>query len=253
MIDTHCHLLHKGLLKKHEQVIEEAKQSMTAIINCGYPGDAEKAIELTKKHKNFIYLTLGLHPIDIVKMTDQQVDEYIQFVREHKSDILAIGEIGLDYHWYPEKEKQPRLERVFQQMLDLAKELNLPVMLHTRKAEQECFDIAINNGLKDVVFHCYAGNLTLAKEIIDQGYYISVGTNLLRSKNTVKIAKKYPLEQLLTETDSPFLSPYPGQDNIPPNVKFVLEEMSKLRGISVDEIDKVIEENCRELFKIPKQ
>ena len=250
MIDTHCHLLHKGLLEKHEQVIQQAKKSMTAIINCGYPGDAEKAIELTKKHKGFIYLTLGLHPIDIVKMTDEKIEDYIQFVREHKDDILAIGEIGLDYHWYPEPEKQPRLEKVFQQMLDLTKEFNLPVILHTRKAEQRCFDIVTKNDLKDVVFHCYAGNLTLAKEIINQGYYISVGTNLLRSKNTVKIAKKYPLKQLLTETDSPFLSPYPSQDNIPQNVKFVLEEISKLRDISVDEIDKVIEGNCRKLFKI---
>jgi len=250
MIDTHCHLLHKGLLEKHEQVIEQAKQSMTAIINCGYPGDAEKSIGLTKKYEGFIYLTLGLHPIDIVKMTDKEIDDYIQFVRAHKDDILAIGEIGLDYHWYPEPEKQPRLEKVFQQMLNLAKEINLPIILHTRKAEQECFDIVVENGLKDVVFHCYAGNLTLAKEIIDHGYYISVGTNLLRSKNTKKIAGKYPLKQLLTETDAPFLSPYPGKENVPQNVKFVLEEISKLRGISVEEIDKVIEENCRRLFRI---
>jgi len=249
MIDTHCHLLHKGLLEKYEQIIEQSKQSMTAIINCGYPGDAEKAIELTKKYKNFIYLTLGLHPIDVVKMTDQEIEKYIQFVREHKSEILAIGEIGLDYHWYPEQEKQPRLEKVFQQMIDLSKELDLPVILHTRKAEQKCFDIAVKNDLNDVVFHCYSGNLTLAKEIINQGYYISVGTNLLHSKNTVKIAKKYPLKQLLTETDSPFLSPYPGKNNVPQNVKFILEEMSKFREVPIEEIDKVIEENCRRLFK----
>ena len=237
MIDTHCHLLHKGLLEKHEQVIQEARKSMTAIINCGYPGDARKAIELTKKHKWFIFLTLGLHPIDIVKMTDEEIDKYIQFVREHKDDIVAIGEIGLDYHWYPEPKKQPRLEKVFQHMLDLAKEFNLPVILHTRKAEQECFDIVTSSGIKDVVFHCYAGNLTLAQKIIDQDYYISVGTNLLRSKNTKKIAKIYPLEQLLTETDAPFLSPYPGKQNVPQNVGFVLEEMSKLRGVPVGEID----------------
>ena len=252
MIDTHCHLLHKGLLKKHEEVIQDAKKSMTAIINCGYPGDAQQAIDLTKKYLGFIYLTLGLHPIDIVEMTDKEIENYIQFIRDHKDDILAIGEIGLDYHWYPEKEKQPRLEKVFQQMIDLAKELKIPVILHTRKAEQRCFDIVTKNNLKDVVFHCYAGNLTLAKEIINQGYYISVGTNLLRSKSTVKIAKKYPLEQLLTETDSPFLSPFPGKDNIPQNVKFVLEEMSKLREMPINEIDKVIEENCRRLFRISK-
>ena len=134
-------------------------------------------------------------------------------------------------------------------MLDLAKEIKLPVMLHTRKAEQECFDIVIENGFKDVVFHCYAGNLTLAKEIIDKGFYISVGTNFLGSKNTKKIAKNYPLDQLLTETDAPFLSPFPDKINVPQNVRFTLEEMSKLRGKTLEEIDRVIEGNCKKLFR----
>ena len=250
MIDTHCHLLYKGLREKHEEVIEDAKKSMTAIVNCGYPKDAKEGLEVKKQHEGFIYLTLGLHPIDIVEMTDEEIEKYIQFVRENKKEIVAIGEIGLDKHWYPQEELQPRLEKVFQQMLDLAKELKLPVILHTRKAEEECFDIVTQNGLKDVVFHCYSGNLTLAQKIIDKGYYISLGTNLLNSKNTKKIAKNYPLEQLLTETDSPFLSPYPGKQNVPQNVKYVLEEMSKLRGIPSEEIDKVIEGNCKRLFRL---
>lgn len=250
MIDIHCHLLHKGLKEKHEQVIQEAKKSMSAIINCGYPGDEEKSLELIKKYKGFIYLSLGLHPIDIVKMTDNEINNYIQFIREHKQDIVAIGEIGLDRHWYPEEEKQSLLRRVFQQMLDLAKQSDLPIILHTRKAEQECYDIVVENGFKEVVFHCYSGNLTLAQKIIDKGYYISLGTNLLRSKNTKKIAKSYPLEQLLTETDSPFLSPYPDKMNVPQNVKFVLETMSELREMSVEEIDSVIMGNAKRLFKI---
>lgn len=250
MIDTHCHLLYKGLKEKHGEVIEDAKKSMKAIINCGYPKDAKESLKLKKEHGGFIYLSLGLHPIDIVKMTDQEVEEYIDLVRVHEDDIVAIGEIGLDKHWYPKPEQQARLERVFQQMLDLAKELQLPVILHTRKAEQECFDIVTENGFKDVVFHCYAGNMTLAKEIKKEGYYISIGTNLMRSKNTKKLAQRFPLEQLLTETDSPFLSPYPKKTNVPQNVGYVLEKMSELRKITVEEIDKVIEKNCEKLFGI---
>ncbi|MEM5793114.1 MAG: TatD family hydrolase [Candidatus Aenigmatarchaeota archaeon] len=250
MIDTHCHLLYKGLKERNEEVIQEAKKLMKAIINCGYPGDATESLELLKKHPKFIYLSLGLHPIDIVKMSDEDIENYIKFVRDKRKEIVAIGEIGLDRHWYPEESQQPRLRDVFERMLDLSKEMKLPAILHTRKAEEECFKIVVEKGLKDVVFHCYAGSLTLAKEIIDQGFYISIGTNLLGSKNTKKIAKFYPLEQLLTETDSPFLSPYPGQINVPQNVKFVLEEMSKLRGQPVEEIDRVIEENCKKLFRI---
>jgi len=250
MIDTHCHLFYKGLEEKKDEIIQDAKKSMKAIINCGYPKDAKKSLELKKRDEGFIYLSLGLHPIDIVEMTDQEIDEYIEFVRAHKDDIVAIGEIGLDKHWYPKPEQQPRLERVFQQMLDLARELQLPVILHTRKAEQECFDIVTENGFKDVVFHCYAGNMTLAKKIKKKGYYISIGTNLMRSKNTKKLAQRFPLKQLLTETDSPFLSPYPKKANVPQNVAYVLEKMSELREMPVEEIDKVIEDNCRRLFGI---
>ncbi len=252
MIDSHCHLFYKGLEERQDQIIQDAKKKMTAIINCGYPKDAKKSLELKKREEGFIYLSLGLHPIDIVEMTDQEIDDYIDFVRQKKDDIVAIGEIGLDKHWYPKPEQQPRLERVFKQMLGLAKDTKLPVILHTRKAEQECFDIVTENGFKEVVFHCYAGNMTLAKKIRKRGYYISIGTNLMRSKNTKKLAQRFPLEQLLTETDSPFLSPYPGKKNVPQNVAYVLEKMSKIRDMPVEDIDKVIEENCGRLFGIQK-
>jgi len=250
MIDTHCHLLYKGLKQKHEQVIEDAKKSMTAIINCGYPKDAEESLELIKKYEGFIYLSLGLHPIQITKMSDEEIQDYIDFIRAHKEDIVAIGEIGLDKHWFPKPEQQPRLERVFHQMLDLADELNLPVILHTRKAEQECFNIVSERGFKEVVFHCYSGNMTLAKEIKKRGYYISIGTNIMRSKNTKKLGQRFPLNQILTETDSPFLSPHPGKKNVPQNVAYVLEKISELREMLAEEIDAVIEKNCEKLFGI---
>jgi len=249
MIDTHCHLTYKGLDEIKEKVIEQAKQSMDAIVTCGFPKDCKKALELSKKHNGFIFLTLGLHPSDIIEMSDKEIQDYLRFVKNNKENIVAIGEIGLDRHWYPEQEKQPRLRKVFIDMLDLANELELPVILHTRKAEQECFDI-VKERMKEVVFHCYSGNLTLAEQIVNQGYYISVGTNLMKSKNTKKIAKKFSLDRLFTETDSPFLSPFPGKVNVPQNVRFVLENMSSLRNESIESIDQVIMKNSKKLFNI---
>lgn len=250
MIDIHCHLTYKGLDEIKEKVIEEAKQTMDVVVTCGYPEDAQKALELSEKHKGFIFLTLGLHPIQIVKMSDKEIRDYKQFVIDNKHNIKAVGEIGLDYHWIQEKSKNDRIKEIFIDFLGLAKELKLPVILHTRKAEQECFEIVADNDVKEAVFHCYAGSLTLAKQIIQEGYHISIGTNLVRSKNTKKIAKKFPLTQLLTETDAPFLSPYPGKVNVPQNVRFVLEKMSELRGMSIESIDRVIMENARRLFRI---
>lgn len=250
MIDTHCHLAHPDLIKNVDQIIQDAKKQMDAVILSVAPDDKEESFKIYEKYKGFVFISLGIHPIDVQKMTDKQIEDYKQFVLEHKNDMVAIGEVGLDYHWIKDKKTNIRTKQVFIEFLDIAKELNLPVVLHLRKAAQEGFDIITNNDIKKAIFHCYAGNLTLAKEIIEQGYYISVSTNLMNSKNTKKIAKRFPLENLLTETDAPYLSPFPGKPNVPQNVKYILEKMSGLRQQPIKEIDKVIMNNAKKLFRI---
>jgi len=248
MIDCHCHLAYKGLYEIHEQVIEDAKKTMTAIINCGYPRDYEKAVAISKKHEGFVFLELGLHPIDVVEMTDEEVKKYLQFVREHANDIVAVGEIGLDKHWYPDEKQNERFREVFVKCLELAEELKLPAVLHSRKAEEECFEIVNEMKFKRVNFHFYSGGLTLAKKIIDAGYYISLTNTLANSKNSKKIAQKFPIDKLLTETDSPFLSLNPPHPNTPLSVKIILEKISEYRKISVDEVDKITTENAKKFF-----
>ncbi|MHA1872851.1 MAG: TatD family hydrolase [Candidatus Heimdallarchaeaceae archaeon] len=250
MIDTHCHLAHPDLIKNVDQIIQDAKKQMDAVILSVAPDDKEESFKIYEKYKGFVFISLGIHPIDVQKMTDKQIEDYKKFVLEHKNDMVAIGEVGLDYHWIKDKKTNIRTKQVFIEFLDIAKELNLPVVLHLRKAAQEGFDIITNNDIKKAIFHCYAGNLTLAKEIIEQGYYISVSTNLMNSKNTKKIAKRFPLENLLTETDAPYLSPFPGKPNVPQNVKYILEKMSGLRQQPIKEIDKVIMNNAKKLFRI---
>lgn len=251
MFDTHCHLAYEGM--DSEKAIENAKKAgLTGIIMCAYPRDLQNSMKILEKHRGFVYLSFGLHPVDIADLSDREIEEYLNFVRKNRERAVAIGECGLDYHWYKERgsEQDKRFLKFFEKCIELAKELKLPLVLHTRKAEQECFDIIIKYGVKKAVFHCYSGNLTLAKQIIDSGFYISLATNLLGSKNTKKIAKNFPLDRLLTETDSPFLSPVPGKKNEPANVKMVVEEIAKLRGISFEEADRQIVENVRKFFSI---
>ncbi len=250
MIDVHCHLTYPGLDEIKEKVIDEAKNIMDIIVTCGYPDDKEKALRVSEQNKGFIYLTLGLHPIHIVKMSDEEIEEYKQFIIDNKEKIIAVGEIGLDYHWIKEENKNKRIKDVFNEFLELSKELKLPAILHLRKAEQDGFDIVTKNDVKNVLFHYFSGSMTLAKEIVQEGYYMSLGTLLMRSKNTKKIAKRFPLNRLFTETDSPFNSPYPNTPNVPQNVKFVLEKMSELRNQSVQEIDSIIMDNARKFFNI---
>ncbi len=219
MIDVHCHLTYPGLNEIKERVIEEARNEMKAIITCGYPKDCKEALQLSKKYSGFVYLTLGLHPIDIVKMSDEELGKYLDFIRDHADDIVAIGEIGLDKHWFKDEKDNERFEKVFIQCLDLSKELELPVILHLRKAEEDGFRIVVENNIEKAIFHCYGGNLTLGRQIIEKDYFISLATNINNSSNSKDIARKFPSQQLLTETDSPFLSPVPGKPNVPQTVR----------------------------------
>ncbi len=250
MIDVHCHLTYPGLDEIREKVVENCRKKMDAIITCGFPRDCNKALGLVHKYKKFVYLTLGLHPHDIVEMSDKDMEEYIETVKTNEKNIVGIGEIGLDNHWFPDNKHKDRLKKFFIRCLDLSIELDLPVVLHTRKAEQECFDIVVDKGIEKAVFHSYTGNLTLAQKIVERGYYISVSTMISKSKNTKKIGSKFPLEKLLTETDAPFLSPYDNQKNTPLNVEHTLSVMSHLRNMSVKDIDKQIMKNAKEIFRI---
>jgi TatD DNase family protein len=254
MIDTHCHLVYEGA--DPEPAIARAREAgLKAIVTCGYPRDYGNNMAAYEKHAGFIFLTLGLglHPIDIKDMTADEVDKYLDNIRLLKDKILAVGEIGLDYHWFPlgkNVDEDKRFKEAFSKSLELAKDIGKPVVLHTRKAEQDCFDIVVSHGFKpgQACFHCYAGNMTLAREIIDKGFLISLSSNMDKSKNTKKIAKSFPLEQLLTETDSPFLSPIPGKKNEPANVKLVVERIAELRGMPVAEVDKQTTDNAVKFF-----
>jgi len=266
MIDTHCHLVYENT--DPEPAIARAREAgLNAIITCGYPRDYEKNIEIASMHKGFVFLTLGLHPVDNKDMSDEEVDRYLDFPRSQTASISHSGEIGLDYHWLPTRKdglvqskqaikpssENERFKAAFSKCLELAKRLGKPVVLHTRKAEQDCFDMVVSHNIKHAVFHCYAGSMTLARQIIDNGFMISLSTNMDRSKNTRKIAKSFPLEQLLTETDSPFLSPIPGKKNEPANVRMVVERIAELRGMDVREVDRQTTENAAKFFNMPPE
>ena len=250
MIDIHCHLTFGEFDKLKDEVVEDSKKEMNFIVSCGLQMDSLQAIELHKKHPNFVYLTLGLHPEEIIELSDVECEKQIEFIRENKNEIVAVGEIGLDYFWVKDEKKNTRCENFFKECLSLAEELNLPVVLHSRNAEERVFEIVSQTKIDKVVFHHYSGNMTLAKKIIEKGYYISLPTTLDRSKVLLKIAKNFPLGNLLTETDSPFNSPVKEENNFPKNVKFTLQKIAEMRNISFEKIDEIILQNAVEIFGI---
>ena len=267
MIDVHCHLTFKGLRERVDEVLAEARRSLDAVITTAFPFEeseeegrepriegfsaALEAIGLSERYRGFVFVTAGLHPTQAVRMKRGDIEEYVEFVKEHASSFVGIGEVGLDRHWIRSEEEHKKSVEVFELMLQLAEELNLPVVIHARKAEEEAYRIVSNTNISHVLFHSYSGNMTLAKAIIESGYYISLNTRLHTTKNARKIARRMPLEQLLTETDAPFLHPSGEGVNTPANVKFVVEEIARLRGMSFEEVDTVTTWNAVRFFKLP--
>jgi TatD DNase family protein len=178
----------------------------------------------------------------------------VEFISEHKRRIVGIGEIGLDYHWVRDPLKLKRTKEVFVEFLELAKELNVPAVLHLRgtgsEAIEEGLKIISDEDVKKAVFHCFTGKPSVAEAICDEGYYISLPASIVRSKSMKKVAKRIPLSHLLTETDAPYLSPDENERNVPQNVKVVYEEIARQKKSDVETVDEGIERNFGRLFGV---
>lgn len=250
MIDVHCHLTFQDYDKDRDKVIEDARKTLKAVIISGVkPEDSKKALTLAEKHQNFIYVTLGLHPIYVSELTDREIEEYVKFIKLNKPKIVGIGEVGLDHYWVKKPEEIKRMRKVFINILSLAKELDLPVILHFRQALEEGFKLVTQHDIKKAVFHCFSGKKSLAQEIVNQGYYVSIAPNIFRSKDIKKAVKVIPLEKILVETDSPFLAVKGGR-NLPQNVKLVIEKIAETRKTSFLEVEEAIIKNVNKLFGI---
>lgn len=252
MIDTHCHLQFNHFDRNREMVIKEAREVLDAIIISGTDReDAEKALQLREKHPDFIYATLGLHPTRVIRqnLSDEQIQRYMDYIRDNQENIIAIGEIGLDYKYFNQPEEIERMKQAFVMMLELADELNLPVVLHMRKALEDGFQILLEHDVKQAIFHCWSGSKSIAQQVVDAGYNISIATNLFRSKNARRAASSIPLEFLLTETDAPYLHPTGERLNTPANIKPLVEKIAETREISAEEVDRITTQNARRVFR----
>ncbi len=257
MIDSHCHLTYPGLHEILDEAVEEAKKTLDAVVTCGLPYEKVKtnrytaleSLDLSQKNPGFIFVTLGLHPTQVPEMSDEEIERYISFIRENSGSIVGIGEIGLDKYWIKDDEVHRRVKEVFKKMLRLAEELGKPVVIHSRKAEGEALEVVETFSLKKVLFHSYTGNMTVAKKVLEHDYYFSVNYRVTNTKTMRKIARSFPLDHILTETDAPFLSPVGGV-NRPANVRYVVEEIAKLRKMDVSEVDLVTTKNAIEFYSL---
>lgn len=250
LIDTHCHLdMLEGDL---DNFIQNARQNNVEkiIIPAIEPKDFQKIIDISKKYEN-VYTMLGVFPSEAAKWeetTEEQIKELV-----NTEQIVAIGEIGLDYYW--DKSFIDLQKDVFIKQIKLANELNLPIVVHNREAHKDTFDILTEyNKTSDVLFHCFSGSPEFALECVKKGWYIALG-GVVTFKNAQKmkdVAKVVPDDKIVLETDAPYLTPVPfrGKQNEPAYIKYTAEEIAKIREVDLTHIEEITSANAERIFKI---
>ena len=254
MIDTHCHLNDKKFSADLTEVYERAKKfEVTKIINFGSTlTDSIEAVELTKKFSG-MFAGVGIHPEEVQDFNEVTAEKIIELTKNKK--VVAIGEIGLDYHWEKSSEGKLLQQKIFIEQLDIARQLNLPVCIHEREAHGDCLKIlqTEGRGLRGVL-HCYSGSLEMAHEVWKLGWLIGVD-GPLTFKNSAKlpeIVQAAPREMLLLETDAPYLAPTPyrGKRNEPAYLIEIAKKIAELRGEDLETVAEYTTKNAENLYNI---
>lgn len=260
LVDVHCHLNHALFAEDLPAVLEHAKKAgVKAILTSGVnPPANREVLQLVKKYP-LVRASLGIYPIDALGLSEGEtglprqtekidLDEEFAFFQQHKGEIAAIGEIGMDFHWAKKEETLLQQSENFRKIIRFAKQLKKPIVIHSRKAEQECIDILeqeIPAKEIPVDMHCFGGSKKLVKRAAELGFYFSIPPNILKLEHFQMIVGMVPMIQLLTETDAPWLSPFPGQKNEPAFVLETVKKIAEIKGISVEDVAKQIWENFR--------
>jgi TatD DNase family protein len=263
LADVHAHLTHPRIASRQEDFIARAvKAGVTTIISNGLgPRDNEAVLELSNRHE-VVKPALGFYPVNTVLrelrvLTDDENPENdeectaeggITWLRNHIDRAFAVGEIGMDGHWIPESLWSTQ-EGVFSRLVELAVGANKPIIVHTRKREQRCFEVLRERNAERVVWHCFGGKLKLARRIASHGHYFSIPANARRSDIFSRMLEVLPRESILLETDCPYLSPNRGRDSEPSDVVETARYASELWEVSLSEVEKRLSNNYRRLFE----
>ncbi|VEU82907.1 TatD family hydrolase [Acholeplasma hippikon] len=249
MIDTHAHLNTDAYKEDLDEVISRADlYGVKKIIVIGMDKyHNEKAVELANNYAN-LYATVGVHPCDV---ETEKIEDIIPLLDKNK--VVALGEIGIDLYW--NKDNLAKQIIYFKEQLDLAVRKNIPVIIHTRESFKEAYDVVKEyKGKLTGVFHAFSSTLDDAKKAIDLGFYIGIGGVVTFNKRgeLEDIVKNIPLEKIIVETDSPYLTPKPfrGKRNEPGYTKFVVEEIAKIKNITIEEVSKITTNNANALFRL---
>ncbi len=252
IIDTHAHYDDKAFAEDRETLLTRlSEHGICRVINSGASLEGcKRTIELTEKY-DFVYGTLGIHPCDCEELTEEDI-QWIKAQCAHEK-IVAVGEIGLDYYWdEPERETQ---KKWFARQMELAKEIGLPMVIHSRDAAQDTITMMKEHHAEEAggVIHCYSYTKESARDFLNMGFYFGIGgvVTFQNAKKLKEAVEYLPMDRILTETDSPYLAPVPnrGKRNDSRNLPYVVAEIARIKGLSTEEVEAICLENAKKLYR----
>ena len=247
LVDVHCHLSMKHFKGDLDQVILKARRRKLILIVTSSisPDDFLSSLKIVNKYKNYVYVTLGLHPPGV---TEESFKQTIKLIEKYKNDILGIGEVGLDFYHVKSEGLRKFQQKTFKEFIRLSKMLELPLIVHSRDAMPLTLNILREEDAHNVILHCFSGSVEEAKTAIKEGWFISIPTAVATRPLYQSIARFVPLSHMVLETDSPFLSPFKGQRNEPANVYYAASKVAEIKGETLGKIAAVTTRNALRFF-----
>ncbi|WP_411344565.1 TatD family hydrolase [Paenibacillus sp. WLX1005] len=253
LFDTHTHLDSKDFDKDRQEIIQNAYDSgVTRMVNVGFDRETIPTTMKLVEEYDFIYAAVGWHPVEAITMQPGDL-EWIASLCSHEK-VVAIGEIGLDYHW--DKSPKDVQHRVLREQIGLARDIHMPIVIHNRDAHEDIVRILREEKASEVggIMHSFSGSWETAKMCLDMGFHLSFGGPITfkNAKQPKEVLKQVPMDRLLLETDSPYLTPHPyrGKRNNSGYVRLVAEAAAELKGVSLEEISEITTKNALALFGI---
>lgn len=262
LVDDHCHLMHAAYKDKIDEVLDRARKAGVKAIICSgiNPPTNKEALELAEKYPDIIRASLGIYPVDALGLPQDveagltahsgkiDLDEEFKFIKKNKDKISAVGEVGLDYHWVKDTELQKQERENFARIIEFVEKLKKPMIVHTRKAEQDCINMLTSSSLKKVVLHCFEGRKNVIKQAANAGYTFSIPTNIVRNQHFQMMTEMVNINQITTETDGPYLSPDGSFPNEPAHVKLIINKIAEIKKFTPEEVANNIWMNFQRMY-----
>lgn len=262
IFDTHAHYDDRKFDADREELIEQLRVSgIGRVVDIGADIDSTRRAVALAKQYDFVYAAAGVHPSDVDCLDERSFQWLTCLVEEsveEQGKIIAVGEIGLDYYWEKDPEQREKQKYWFEKQMELARKTGLPVVIHSREAAKDTWDMM--NGLKceDIggVIHCYSYSVEMARNYLNKGFYLGIG-GVITYKNArvlKEVVQYAPMDRIVLETDCPYLAPEPhrGKRNSSLNLPYVIETISQLKGIPADEVEAVTWENGKNMYRMSK-